>query len=766
MLTFGLHEIENVLFYKKAAFDFNHVGLSVIYGANTNAGDGSSNGAGKSLILKTLPEVLKLGAPLKVALGNRKSSLFDAGTLIRTTITDECATYTITDSQKGKKDSVKTTLEVNGDDRKVRTKSLVGEQIAEIFPLTEDEFYTTVYIDSRRMADFQIGTEAKRFAFITNLFQLNHYDTVREMLNKLAGDARDDKIRHETISLQVAELEQAIQSKNPDELQSTLDAAAGRVTVYEKDVQAGSVVEAALRLIRLDDLAYVCKALKIDTTASGIEHLSKQVLTEKLEQVRSALDSTRSDIQDIKRWNSFMQLHAGWLKTFEPYTGFDATAYPAREQELRDLNAQLLSLQREWRSYGRIDPVDTSRVYTKEDLSSSTDAAAEAKATCANLRPQITEIDELLDHVHEDGNCQMCGNTAANPDTIRAYLEARRNQLKADFAAAATTGREATELAAAAKSYLEYTTWKSTTDDLKAQVDACILKIEPLQDLRKKHDSYLEVKSQEPKAPETVAEGDIEALATRVAKLDVLRTHLEFFLRTHSALVTVVTAFGLQPDSKDIDSSLAMLAVHRDELATLLTTVRATSIELGMLRSDQAKLAALTEQRDKINLEDAIILTEMIYAYSNKGMKQLLIRLLMERIEDNMNRWQNVLFRESFRFEVTVAENAFQILAYRGGKVSDIRELSGAESRSFNYLFPLACLPMIPSSRRVNFMILDEPEVNMDEVAKELFVTQFVPQLLTVIPHVIIATPLNTEFVNAQKYQARKVGDTTTLERI
>jgi len=51
-------------------------------------------------------------------------------------------------------------------------------------------------------------------------------------------------------------------------------------------------------------------------------------------------------------------------------------------------------------------------------------------------------------------------------------------------------------------------------------------------------------------------------------------------------------------------------------------------------------------------------------------------------------------------------------------------------------------------------------------VARELFVKQFIPQLLTIIPHVIIATPLNTEFDNARKYQAKKVGDTTTLERI
>lgn len=766
MLTFGPHRLKNILYYEKAELDLSHQGLTVIYGQNVNAGEGNSNGVGKSLIARTIPKVLCIGLPTADT-GNRKSPMFEAGSEIRTQFSDEFATYTVTQAQKSKSAAVKTTLEVNGDDRKVRTKPLVEDQIRAIFPLTEEEFYTTVYIDSRRMSEFQLGSDSKRFAFFTQLFQLHRMDEIRERLNRMLGSAKEDKIRHDTLSQQLAEVKAATEGKNLPDLDLLLTDLEEQDKALQAQMVEGARLEAAWRIINWEDLAYVLKAcrMQMDGPVSQLRGLETH-----LERCRDAQADAVEDIRAIRQWEHYDERMEGWNRAMEKFKDFDPAEFHSKGgKDLPALEAELQQMQRQWRSLGKVSKPESTKEFTEADLKAANETLATCRATLNQLKPDIEELEKLLNHVHEDDAetaCKMCGSSVG-ADRVRLYLEDRLNELTDAYNKAGRDGQQAKRDVSVIRDFLDWAEWKQKTDALVVQIEALVDRIEPLQQLRSKYEEWKAVADEKPTEPDCRRlEGNRSDLEKLRDKLGALQTKIAYLIQARDSLELVCGRWGLDPDNSEVDTYFTSYRALRETASELQTRIREVDLDRSLLNKNLQKIAELEEQLGRINLEDATILSEMIYCYSNKGLKNLVIARLVERIEDNLNRWQHLLYREPFRFRINVTENAFQFLVSGRGREWDIREMSGAESRQFSFLFPLACLPLIPASRRVNFMILDEPEVNMSEVAKDMFVNEFIPQLRQLIPHIIVITPLQTEFANAQKFQAKLVGDRTTLERI
>ena len=106
-------------------------------------------------------------------------------------------------------------------------------------------------------------------------------------------------------------------------------------------------------------------------------------------------------------------------------------------------------------------------------------------------------------------------------------------------------------------------------------------------------------------------------------------------------------------------------------------------------------------------------------------------------------------------------------MATRSKRTSDIRFLSGAESRSFSLLFMIACLPLIPRNRRSNLIVLDEFEAGLDKPTRELLVDKFLPALNKIVPHIIFITPNDIcadKSVNRTTLTVVKSKDTTYIE--
>ncbi len=188
----------------------------------------------------------------------------------------------------------------------------------------------------------------------------------------------------------------------------------------------------------------------------------------------------------------------------------------------------------------------------------------------------------------------------------------------------------------------------------------------------------------------------------------------------------------------DLKSEVKQLEGASSRLAVIEASIETENQKLTSLRTMRDKALSL-----KAKAKDAPVIKVLLEVYSNKGLKKLMIQRYASVIQDQLNKFRSVLFSEDFTFELNY-DTQFHILCHRkyGKKVvtSDVRKLSGAEGQAFTLLLLLATLSLIPRSRRLNFLVLDEADSSMGPEMLNNF-QRFIPILNKVIPHIIIVTP-------------------------
>ena len=201
-----------------------------------------------------------------------------------------------------------------------------------------------------------------------------------------------------------------------------------------------------------------------------------------------------------------------------------------------------------------------------------------------------------------------------------------------------------------------------------------------------------------------------------------------------------------QPDEKLDRKALAALNAEVGEKMALLPMLQAQATER------KTALRSITSLRERVadigaRIEDLPVYQLLADAYSVKGLKALMVKRVATSIEKSLNKYSRQVFSEDVRFSLAVDEGKFDVNVTRTSgktaKTSDIRHMSGAESRLFVLLFVLAVLPLIPSARRMNLLVLDEPDTNLDPEALEVFATRLLPALQKIVPSVIVLTPRN-----------------------
>ena len=141
-------------------------------------------------------------------------------------------------------------------------------------------------------------------------------------------------------------------------------------------------------------------------------------------------------------------------------------------------------------------------------------------------------------------------------------------------------------------------------------------------------------------------------------------------------------------------------------------------------------------------LADRAVLSKLMDAYGSKGLRVAVLKDAAGRVCANLNRFAPLLFPERMSFSSEVSAKGVSLLVERAdGRTSDIRHMSGAESRMFSLVWLMAVLPMVPASRRCNLVVLDEFEANLDQPTRELLVDEYLPALNEVVDHVVFVTP-------------------------
>ena len=177
--------------------------------------------------------------------------------------------------------------------------------------------------------------------------------------------------------------------------------------------------------------------------------------------------------------------------------------------------------------------------------------------------------------------------------------------------------------------------------------------------------------------------------------------------------------------------------------------------EINQLHIHKNKVDLLIDECKKIELVNKII-----NVFHPKGFRLEKIKYFTKVFESTLNKFAPYVFIEPFQFAVNVEKRDLQIIATRSNKSSDVRYLSGSESRCFQLLCLISILALLPQNKRTNICILDEMDAGCDEITTKMFYESFLPELRNIVPSIIVITPLKDSgfYINEDRsYMIKKV---------
>lgn len=644
--------------------------------------------------------------------------------------------YTIVRKSNGK--STASSVFKNGKNLSIRTASDVNTRIQKIFPITEEEFESTIHVDVRKPSVLQYGTTKQRREHIVRLFRLDQVDSIRAMFNAELRRISEDKAVHNELERQYKDL--------PND----------SVDVGELERDLASLNK---RFSQTQD--------RLDSMSSDVQMLtwrkSSQALLTRWKSVIGASDY-KECMQRLER------LLARYSGEHKAATEWDA--YVKNEARYKELLSQIPKKpknwklgEKQWRKLTRkLDAaaaqLDTMRVSVEPKLNSDVVWTPDLEG---RLRNGIADVTAQLKQTRaaKDGRCSLCGQRIKHDHTISEdELEARKTRMVRML-------NQVLEARGAQEEYRDWKQKKKQWDRIKDDVDAA-------QEQRSKYKechAYAKAQSKLPDAPKKPTSDRPELTSDKLMdRIQSVSSDLDFLRGIdRPKLVIRAAAMGdreAQSKERDIDALQQTLRKIQERIPK----IEATLYQHKQNQRNRRKLKQrMTELRSSIRDEPAYKL--LVDAYSNKGIRQLMLNRIGTMLSQQLNKFSRYLFVEDYAFECEVTATAFNILVKRkyGRKhvTSDVSKLSGAESNAFSVLMVMALRTMTPSSRRANLLILDEPTANMGQEMRDHF-ARFVKALNKVIPHIIVVTPLSDEvYENSRTLVAVKdrLGRTTLTTR-
>ena len=672
-------------------------GVTFILGRNKQRRSPSaSNASGKSLLTGILPSVL-FDAHSVVSKGGKAVQ--------RKFYEKETEAYINLISGKNqyqfKKEGSHVYLFKNGKNLDSR---VARASLQKLFPLSEEEFFSTVYVDGRRYSNFLLGTAADRAAFISGLFRLDHIEETRQSLGKQLNALKEQQARLEELAARKSELIEKLKTfkKNlPDEV--------------ELLGKKSKVLQEKMQLLQIElqkHSAYsVYRAAKKELACIDVPEITEGHATKLL-----------------SNWAVYEKEMQDWETA--------AVAWKKRTSTLRKLGIKQEQLDFYAKALGLRSQAELNKCKKPEPI----EKPENGKQLVAK-RPKILQkvqrvqnrIDSLTASIQKisklkQGSCPTCQQDIPHThlSSLATTLQTEKQELEKEL----QKYEKALELADQHVAYHEYTIakqrWLAYVVLLNKIKDYPFDKVKTAAKLQ-------EIKNpgEKPKAPS-------------ISK-DVVKAAIEAHGKIRSVKATLATISVDRPtlDETSVRTKLqqysSMLSKIQARLPVLESNLLLRKQALSELQRTNERMAELTA-----DLADLPIVEMLHRAYSGKGanLRTLVLGAIAKRLESNLNAYSKYVFEEGFKFKLDVSPGKFDVIVSRlKGKASDIRYFSGAESRLFSVVFLLSILPMIPANRRCNLLVLDEPTANMDAPALEVFRDVLLPQLAKVVPSVIVVTP-------------------------
>lgn len=728
-----------VVSYKEGEFDFtNNCGFTVVSGHNRDSliSKKTNNGAGKSVLFGMLPNVRFEQMPL--ADTRKKNRIHSKGSHIEIDVKNLGHNWTIRQSGSGYK------IFRDGTDLEVRGQAAQREWIEKIIPLTSDEWYSYVHLQSQKKLDFMYGTSRTRMSYITDVWRLDQFDVLRRYFDKLVDDVK------------IAQNKADVHSKN---LLNTNDALNKNGWNRHKQKELDEATEVVKSQAK--------KVTKLQARTQELRSLMKQVefyssAKSKLAKLQKKARYTKAE---LKEQYKFLEASEHYQEELEEYQKTakrlnkklaelgDVGGGKKLKKRVKELRAEIEVMEADQKRLSKVRDEHDAATRELENLDDHTEPELRSFLSRCNkqkLDPMEEMKEELgmvkttlklsdLLHEHDDGNCPTCMQKINLKDLEKSLKAAKKRK---GILLSMIHAFEIRETRTTNKAIIEKL--KFNERDFYAQKKALKKATEELETLSDKlenavrFDEITEQMSElkKPKAPKGKVTLTLEEIEAQAEILDEIK-----------ALKERLAEFDVIPEDKGLTAELEATAAKLKKVEKKYEKAYEVSVKHG---SRRAEFKLLSKQRDQISseIEKLEPLTKKLQlykalskAYSNKGLKLHAMHQIVYQLEQHYNRFANLIFAEPFKFSVVAKDDGVHIIVDRGnGNVSDVRELSGAESDSFRLLHFLACVIMAKADRRVNIAILDEPDAHMDETTITLFADRYIPFLRTLVPHVFLIT--------------------------
>lgn len=788
--------LHNVVLFKDVYLPLNHKGVTKIQGLNKDAdkrnSNDNTNAAGKSFLTSCIPQIVvgtdsvtqDVKARAKKDFFSDKDSSMSLAWRVGT---PKAPLLSVEKKAKGK--SFEYVFKTDGVDQKVRKISYSEEKLKKHFPYTEEEFFTLYYVDSRRPNALQFGSPTQRLEYFTNLFKLNNYDEIRKLFNGMLNSLKKDGIVLNEVEASLAKLEEEIGEADIAELTAQYEKTKVKQKKYNdaihnlyKIIQLGSIVTSNKESMqRFNDLTVELDFANQYADEESLRKHCKRV-TATIKELSALEKQAAKYIEYLAKKEQYdaqyQALREKIAKVKGGFTKHQAKQHEADAEKAAEIRAKIDRLKKEIETSDfDVEFFDKYSNQFKEKFGEPTvksvnkvltEYATALSIEQRYIRDKQLSINELV-KLKDCPECPTCNQHVDKKMLAKWIDEGKDNIAKSKDKQKVLSGKiekvqKFLNLFEKHEAYSEAQVAQKKLKGLKATLEILVKAISGGVEHYSNYQKSVKYREQ---MDSLVLPEEVEKPKGDYSLLPQLREWLQLY----AVVNHIYDKYSHAP--KDIEERAeqaeADMSALKKKSAKCVDNLSKVSSRLEVLKNNKTRLKDLKTRRSELvkTTQDIPIVELLIDAYSNKGVKLLIIKQIASIIEKNMNKFAPLLYKEKIKFTFEVEANCFNILMTRNYKgkprTADVRRLSGAESRAFSFLLPLAILPLIPSERRLNIMVLDEPTVNLDFSMKTLFTTSFIPKLNSVIPHIIIVSPLDDVYKNQKSYTVVKESGFSTL---
>ena len=697
-------------FVNQTVFSFKP-GVSIVYGLNKTSGANSknSNWVGKSLFFSSLSEIL-YDEPV---VGTKQDRMKSGSRAV--ILTDGQNTVQII-RKSGKRDST----QIIENDKPIEhlTKTKAQEYIKSKWLLNKAEFETFVHIDSRIPHPLVMGSSTERKHFFDSFFKLDQIDQERKLyvqaLRKLDGAKQAFKelgalYKDQKVGvIDSSKVESLV--KQIKKLRSIQKANARSFELINQYNQLKAVYESLKDKLDGVDLSTVNTQLEqLTASQRKLKQLREQCIEYRTYlKAKKQYDSQLASLSPVAANTLLAKLSKGnslWLK------------YSEQLQECEDLQLQ--------------DKPKPKKLGSAQDLD--------------KLRGQQFKLEDLLrtSLKFKSGVCPTCGQPVKTHSIKDIKSELVNVQKKIN------EGQLWEQYCEQKKQWTQYIKQKEEQEQKLIALREKVQKFEPYR-LAYKQRSKL------PPEPTPVAR---PKLTTK--QVDAKLHDLELELDKLKAIAPNVEQLQAYLNWSDITTfDYNKYNKQNEKLAHLEALYQLHKNSVEQVNKTKQRLKELKQQ-----LADEPWLTRLIDIYSDKQMKKAMVQQISQKLCQLMNKYAALVFNQDYRFEL-IWDTQLQLLCTRrvGKQVltSDVRKLSGAESKLFTIILVLSLLSFVPSDKRPKVMILDEPSANFSAETTQAFI-KLLDVLKQVVPSIVVITPRDDVYPNSTPYTVVRTTQGSTI---